>query len=207
MNAPFPGYADGNLTLRALRQDEINDFVVWLRDPELARYTFGLKPQAGEAYVQTVVDNYVANLERVLNNYAAICTDEKLIGSIFFNTRNVSGQRLAIVGIVIGLSQERRRGYGARSLQMMLKFLFEELSCDFVELDTANYNIAAQRTYEKLGFQRCQSQWIYEGLDVFPNANMAPPIYYRLSSQQWRESNGPTDYISRLDGCQLPSRQ
>lgn len=184
---PFPESRDGRLTLRGLRRQEIDEFIKWLRDPQLARYTFGLKLRTGEAYVQSVVEDYVANIERVLNNYTAICIDEKLIGSIFYNTRDVAGQRLAIVGIVIGVAEERRRGYGVRSMKMMLKYLFEELCCSCVELDTADYNTAAQRTYEKLGFCRCSHQMIYEGLDVFPNDNMAPPIYYRISAQQWQE--------------------
>ena len=186
---PFPKYSDGNITLRGLKQREVQEFVDWLRDPELARYTFGLKLSAGDVYVQSVVDNYMVNVERILNNYAAICVDDKLIGSIFYNTRMVAGKRLGVVGIVIGVAAERRRGYGARSLDLMLGFLFNVLDCSCVELDTANYNIAAQRTYEKVGFQRCDRQLIYEGLDIFPNENMAPPIYYRISSKQWNEKH------------------
>ena len=100
---PFPKYSDGNITLRGLKQREVQEFVDWLRDPELARYTFGLKLSAGDVYVQSVVDNYMVNVERILNTYAAICVDDKLIGRIFYNTRMVAGIRLIplVEGIIV----------------------------------------------------------------------------------------------------------
>ncbi|MBQ7568999.1 GNAT family N-acetyltransferase [bacterium] len=186
MPSSFPECRDGDLTLRGLREQEIAVFSGWLRDLHLARYAFGLSLDADDSYIQGVVNDHISFLKQDRRSYVAICVNNKLIGCIYYHIRDIDGLRFGILGIFIGLEEERGRGYGTRSLDLLLGFLFGELGCSCVELDTANYNKVAQRTYEGLGFSVCADQRFYEGLPSPNDIELAPSVYYRLTKEQWQ---------------------
>ena len=48
----------------------------------------------------------------------------------------------------------RRKGYGADSLQLLLRYAFEEVNLDRVGLDVISYNDDAIRLYQRAGFVR-----------------------------------------------------
>jgi RimJ/RimL family protein N-acetyltransferase len=61
--------------------------------------------------------------------------------------------RRAEVGIVIGEPDARGRGYGTEAMRLLLDYLFTALGLHSVMLLTYEYNLAARRSYEKVGFR------------------------------------------------------
>jgi RimJ/RimL family protein N-acetyltransferase len=61
--------------------------------------------------------------------------------------------RRAEVGIVIGEPDARGRGYGTEAMRLLLDYLFTALGLHSVMLLTYEYNLAARRAYEKVGFR------------------------------------------------------
>ncbi|MFT4038065.1 MAG: GNAT family protein [Thermomicrobiales bacterium] len=59
----------------------------------------------------------------------------------------------AELGITIGEVCERGRGYGTEAVQLLTGYAFEHLNVWNIWLDTAAYNLAAIRAYEKAGFR------------------------------------------------------
>ena len=62
-------------------------------------------------------------------------------------------RRTAEFGITIGQLDCRGKGYGTEATRLMLDFAFTVLGVHNVWLDTAGYNVAAIRAYEKAGFK------------------------------------------------------
>jgi RimJ/RimL family protein N-acetyltransferase len=77
--------------------------------------------------------------------------DDKLIGFIILmHVNHVHGE--AFVGIGIGDSEYRSRGYGSDAMRVLLRFAFQELNLHRVSLDAVAANSRAVRSYEKVGF-------------------------------------------------------
>ncbi len=62
-------------------------------------------------------------------------------------------RRTAEFGITIGEPDARGKGYGTEATRLVLDFAFTVLGVHNVWLDTAAYNLAAQRAYAKAGFK------------------------------------------------------
>lgn len=70
------------------------------------------------------------------------------IHKIDWKNRNCS------VGIVIGEAQERGRGYGTDAMTALVRHAVADLGLQRVELEVFPDNVAALRSYERVGFQR-----------------------------------------------------
>jgi RimJ/RimL family protein N-acetyltransferase len=71
--------------------------------------------------------------------------------------------RTAEVGIVIGEPDARGKGYGTEAMRLLLDYAFTVLALRNVMLRVYEYNAAARRSYEKVGFReigrRRGSRW------------------------------------------------
>ena len=75
------------------------------------------------------------------------------IGNIEISIINQSSRR-GVVGIVIFNQSYWNKGFGTESIQILLKFAFETLNLNSVELEVFSNNKSAQRCYEKSGFKQ-----------------------------------------------------
>ncbi len=77
--------------------------------------------------------------------------DDKPIGFVvLMGVNHVNGE--CYVGIGIGDSEFRSKGYGSDAMRVALRFAFEELNLHRVSLDAIASNLRAVRSYEKVGF-------------------------------------------------------
>lgn len=71
--------------------------------------------------------------------------------------------RTAEVGIAIGEADARGKGYGTEAMRLLLDYAFTALGLRNVMLRVYEYNAAARRSYEKVGFRemgrRRESRW------------------------------------------------
>ena len=61
--------------------------------------------------------------------------------------------RIAEFGILIGEADARGKGYGTETLRLMLDYAFTALGLNNVMLRVFEYNLAAQRAYQKAGMR------------------------------------------------------
>ena len=72
--------------------------------------------------------------------------------------------RTTIVGIMIGEPDARGRGYGTEAMRLLLDYVFTVLGLHSASLNVYEFNPAARRSYEKVGFReigrRRESRWL-----------------------------------------------
>lgn len=77
--------------------------------------------------------------------------DDTLIGFVILMDVNYVHNN-AFVGIGIGEPEYRGKGYGTETMNLALRYAFQELNMHRVSLDTLGSNLQAIRSYEKAGF-------------------------------------------------------
>lgn len=103
--------------------------------------------------------------------------------------------RRAQVGIMIGASEMRGRGYGTEAMRLLLDFAFIALGLHSVMLSVYAYNPAAYRSYQKAGFReigrRREARW-YNGrfwdeifMDVLASEFESPVLQAVLEPDVW----------------------
>jgi RimJ/RimL family protein N-acetyltransferase len=146
--------ARGNLVL--LRDKTVADAeqdYAWRRDVELAAF------DAARPYNGSFKD-YLAILNdelRFPSPYRkTIAVDDlqgRHIGNVMYYNADYS-RREAEIGVTIGLRDYWGRGYGTDLLRTFITYLMEALPVDRIYLKTLDWNLRAQRCFERAGFQR-----------------------------------------------------
>lgn len=91
--------------------------------------------------------------------------------------------RKALMGIVIGREQNHSKGYGTEAIKILLKFAFERLGLNKVELEVREYNKKGIRCYEKCGFK-------IEGIfreDMYINGRFTNTYRMGILKREWEE--------------------
>lgn len=133
-------------------QDAINEYH-WRQDDELSRLDAS-KPLSGsfQEYI-----HWYANEQGYSNNSCILAletSDELHIGSFgCFNIDDVNKQ--LEIGIMIGNKNYWNHGYGMDAVHAMINQLFNNTHTERIALKTLDWNIRAQRCFEKCGFQPC----------------------------------------------------
>jgi RimJ/RimL family protein N-acetyltransferase len=139
------------IRLAALQRGDLPIYVSWFRDYEVERFLLPevVVPMTDEAEAEwyerasTTADSYTFAIRTL--------TDDVLIGncSLFEISQK---NRVATFGIVVGNKEYGGRGYGSDATREMLRFAFEELNLNRVQLEVYDFNKRAIRAYEKVGF-------------------------------------------------------
>jgi RimJ/RimL family protein N-acetyltransferase len=64
------------------------------------------------------------------------------------------GRKEAEICVTIGLREFWGRGYGTDLIRTFVRYLFETMDLERIHLKTLDWNLRAQRCFEKVGFQR-----------------------------------------------------
>jgi len=125
----------------------------WRRDPELA--TFDAARPYGGSYKEflSIADDEVRFPSRYRQTIAVEDFDGTHIGNVmYYNADYDKGE--AEIGITIGLKDYWGRGYGTDLMQTFVDYLFNDKGFKRIYLKTLDWNLRAQRSFEKAGFQR-----------------------------------------------------
>jgi RimJ/RimL family protein N-acetyltransferase len=139
--------------LSAIQRDYLPKYIEWLNDWEVSQ---NLMP--GVPFPMNLEDEteWFEKHRKGDNKFLfAILTlaDNKLIGNCGLN--NVDWKnRSAVFGIIIGDKAYWGKGYGTDATRTLLRYAFEQLGLNRVELTVYDFNPRAQRAYEKAGFKR-----------------------------------------------------
>ena len=140
------------LVLRAINteEDELEDYLGWLRDVE------------SNPFIQSARNDY--GIEELIEFIKAVNSDVNaiLFGMFlksnfqFIGTLKIQPIDFTLgtawLGIMIGDPEFRGRGYGSEAMQEVLKFLFNSLKLKEVFLGVDLKNFDAIALYESLGF-------------------------------------------------------
>ena len=147
--------AEGTLIrLRRKRTSDAEDDYTWRRDPELARFDAAAPLRASfDDFLTTFQDELrlPSPFRRVL---AVEDRDGRHIGNVmYYNIDERRGE--AELGITIGDKRYWNQGYGTEIVRTFLRYLFTQQNMRRIYLNTLDWNVRAQRAFEKAGFRQC----------------------------------------------------
>ena len=164
--------------LRAPERKDLPLFVRWLNDTEVTRYLtlyWPLSMAEEEQWFENL-------LKRENDRVFVIETEEgKPIGNM--GLHNIDWKnRKAVLGIFIGEKDYWGKGYGTDAIKTLLRFAFEELNLNRVELRVFEFNTRAIRCYEKCGF-------VTEGRlrqSLFRNGRYHDELVMAVLREEWK---------------------
>ena len=133
-------------------QDAANDYS-WRRDAELCRLDAATPILCS---FEEFLENYVEELYRPNRSYrfAIETLDGKHIGNFsYFNIDETKKE--AEMGIMIGDQAYWNRGHGADAILTSLNHIFSQTNLKRIHLNTLNWNLQAQKCFQKCGFVPC----------------------------------------------------
>lgn len=144
-------FSNDRVRLRAYEPDDLERFLRWGNDPEVAAFNLGMRLYSLEGMAQ--------KMERVTKDGYYFCMDAldqgdapQHIGSISLHEphwRSGSSE----LSISIGEKDCWSRGYGTEAIRLLLEYGFGELNLHRIELFVFSTNPRAFRSYEKVGFR------------------------------------------------------
>ena len=141
-----------NLFLRGLEERDVDGpYFRWMNDFEITRYLESrFFPHSREALL-----DFVRNAAGGGDLMLAICLkeDDRHIGNIKLGSINRIHSR-GEIGLLIGESNEHRKGYATEAIAAITDFAFNELNLNKVWAGCYANNLGSARAFEKAGFAR-----------------------------------------------------
>ena len=136
------------------RPIEVEDAAVlrrWVNDPRVWS-TLGFRPPMNEHCERQWIQERRRD-DRGDYIFGIVARDgDQLVGSAGLHAVSPV-DRKATFGIMIGEVAAQNRGYGSEAVRLTLRFAFEELNLNRVELSVADFNARAIHVYESAGFE------------------------------------------------------
>jgi len=144
----FPKIVGERLYLSPINPDDLEQYTKWLNDPNVAEH-LGVYRQM----ISLTTEKKALEQLSEGQNYAIVLKDgDVLIGNIGL-TDIEHIHRRATVGLFIGESENRGKGYGGEAIRLMLGFCFGTLNLHNVMLLVHADNPQGLACYNKLGFR------------------------------------------------------
>lgn len=94
------------------------------------------------------------NIDSEANFNIVTINEDKLIGTIGLEHIDHLSRK-ATLGIFIGDTEEREKGYGTEAIYLILDYGFSYLNLNNIKLDVLEFNERAIACYKKCGFKEC----------------------------------------------------
>ena len=138
--------------LREYQTGDLSALREWVNEAQTTRY---LSSNYWCAQSQTDSESFLNNMMQgskfAYNFVIADARDERYLGQL--DIFRVNWQlRQGEIGMVIGLPENRGKGYGTEALKLLQDFAFGTLGLERLELEVALPNESAHRCYQKVGF-------------------------------------------------------
>ncbi len=146
----------GKLRLDPLKPSEVVWVDHWFADSQSCSLAFGV--ETNRCILGKMAQDYVEDLHSDRSGVFLIRLNDKQelsqpIGFLRFKLFHQDRRKLARVGIMLGQIERRGQGLGTEAMKTLLAYLFNSLKVRTVELDTAVFNLAAQKCFSKCGFK------------------------------------------------------
>lgn len=117
-------------------------------DQEASFFT-GSDGQYAREQVEKYIDKIIADEARY--DFLIFSQEDDLLGELVIGGIDAVAKS-ASYRICLFNSRQFNRGFGTEASKLVLKYCFEELGLNRIELEVYAFNHRAQRVYEKLGF-------------------------------------------------------
>ena len=153
------------VVLRAKRiEDAANDYA-WRSDEELARLDAALTLRIPYRNFLTSYTDEISRTSPRRQRFAVETRDGRHIGNcMYYNVDRGKGE--AELGIMIGDRDYWDQGYGGDTVATLLQHMFNTMGLQRVYLNTLEWNVRAQRCFEKCGFVTRKKRRRYNGTFV-----------------------------------------
>ena len=125
----------------------------WRRDPELATFDAARPYNGSLREYMSIFNDELSYPSPYRKTIAVEDHDGTHIGNVMYYNADFH-RREAEIGITIGLREYWSRGYGTDLMRTFVGYLLESLKLDRIYLKTLDWNLRAQRCFEKAGFAR-----------------------------------------------------
>lgn len=180
------------VSIRRFEAGDIPDKVRWINDPRnnaFLHYELPLEVEKTQIWFEK-------NRDRTDRYDAVIEADGKPVGLIGLLSIDRKNQK-AEYYVTIGESAYLGRGVANRASKLILDYAFETLGLNRVYLYTETENIAAVKSYEKIGFRR-------EGVlkkDLFSRGRYVDRYVYGITKEDYTHRvDTPIQNLSEFDG-------
>jgi len=166
-----------------LRNDNLQNYLQWMRDVESNQYILGVNPSFTLDELKIYVAEKNSSASAVL--LGIYTKDEGVhIGNVKLEPLVVGST--GVLGILIGDKNMRGKGVGFEVITELLKYAFNTLSLDYISLGVHSNNLPAIHLYERIGFKKCLvNSQVGNSLDV---------IYFRINHS---ESSSPDIHLGK----------
>ncbi|WDF83267.1 GNAT family N-acetyltransferase [Lacticaseibacillus pabuli] len=162
------------LVLRPFTSSDATGFARMFADPEPRQYT-RYNEDNTPAEIQAVFENHF--LENPDTSFAIVLkSTQEIIGFFEFHEGGVMTYLL--------MKDQWRKGYMPEAGRAAIDYAFRTLGYDGIEGDYADVNGASGRVLEKMGLQPDGDLGTFD----IPNGQRITVMVYRLTRQQWLES-------------------
>ncbi|MBC7878716.1 MAG: GNAT family N-acetyltransferase [Anaerolineales bacterium] len=172
------------LTIRNFKDSDIDAFLAYRNDPEVAKYQGWGIPytrEQGLQYISEIKDIESPKAGLWLQVAIELKETGETIGDLGIRIKKEDARQVAI-GFTIA-STHWRKGYAVEAMTALLEYLFKELNMHRVIADCDVENIASYRTLEKLGFRR-EAHFVES---FFADGVYTSEYYYGLLQSEWSE--------------------
>lgn len=147
-------YTGELVRLREYREEDIPLAKEYVNKAEIRQYTAIDVPFLYTLYNETKWFEKISPHNGGEYNFAIeTLKEQKYIGGCSVAHMDYKNS-VVTVGIMIGDTDYLSKGYGADALKVLIKFIFEEMNINKIKLHVYDFNLRAQRCYEKVGFKK-----------------------------------------------------
>jgi len=172
------------LILRSFQDSDLETFLTYRNDPEVAKYQSWDVPYPREKGTQFIDLMKMSNPNSQGEWYQVaveLKSTREMIGDVAFSTM-VYDDMQALMGYSLARSYWYQ-GYAFEAVGRLLKYLFEERSLHRVMAECDVDNVASWKLLEKLGFRR--EAHLME--NVFFKGKYGSEYHYALLAREWRK--------------------
>jgi len=140
------------IILKPIKVSEASNYLRWLSDSQVTRFLTtnakGLNLKKEKNYIKG------ARKSQIFMNWGIYTKVGRHVGSTGLKNIDLKKNKKATWGIFIGEKDEWGKGYATDTLKTILKFAFNELKLNRVQLSVFKGNIYAKKCYTRCGFNK-----------------------------------------------------
>jgi aminoglycoside 6'-N-acetyltransferase len=174
------------LILRPFQDSDLEAFVAYRSDPEVARYQGWEAPyslEEGVRFIQKMKSAQPATPGEWYKMAIERKADGQMIGDCAFQLL-ASDARQAEIGLTLARPYQGC-GYGTEAVQRLLDYLFGELGLHRVRANTDVENIASVRALEHIGLRR-EGHFIE---NLWFKSRWSSEYWYAMLEREWAENH------------------
>jgi RimJ/RimL family protein N-acetyltransferase len=181
---PFP-LETNRLLIRHFNDADLDEFVAYRSDPQVARYQgwdLPYKLETGQAFIDGMKNALPGTPGKWFQAAIELKSSKRLLGDCAFHVM-ANDKRQAYIGITLA-RQYWGKGYGEETCRRLLGYLFYELNLHRVVAECDVENIASFTLLKRLGFRR--EAHLIE--NIWFKGAWGSEFHYAMLEREWKRT-------------------